>query len=144
MGMNFGYAPFPSREESIALIRKAVEQGITFFDTAEVYGPYTNETLVGQALAPFKSETGGVPIVIATKFGFEFQDGKMVGINSRPDNIRKSKAHAVQPVSALQNEYSLWTRQHEAEIIPTINEPGSKAILCIHSRYDQNSSSDRK
>ena len=105
MGMNFGYAPFPTKKEAIALIRKAVEEGTTFFDTAEVYGPYTNETLVGEALAPFKGEVGGVPIVIATKFGFNFQDGKMTGINSRPDNVRKSKAHAVQPVSALQSKY---------------------------------------
>ncbi|MFN8354063.1 MAG: aldo/keto reductase [Spirosomataceae bacterium] len=172
MGMSFSYAPFPPKEDAIRLIRKAVEQGITFFDTAEVYGPYTNEELVGEALAPFKNE-----VIIATKFGFNIIDGKMVGVNSRPENIRKvaeeslkrlnvevidlfyqhrvdpnvpiedvagtvkdlihegkvkyfglseagantiRKAHAVLPVSALQSEYSLWTRQHEAEIIPTI------------------------
>lgn len=176
MGMSFSYAPFPSKEDSINLIRKAVEQGVTFFDTAEVYGPYTNEELVGEALAPFKNE-----VVIATKFGFNIQGGKMVGVNSHPDNIRKAvegslkrlgvevidllyqhrvdpavpieevagtvkdlieegkikyfglseagvntirKAHTVLPVSALQSEYSLWTRQHEAEIIPTIEELG--------------------
>lgn len=176
MGMSFSYAPFPPKEESIKLIRQAVEQGVTFFDTAEVYGPYTNEEIVGEALAPFKNET-----TIATKFGFDIQDGKMVGVNSRPDNIRRAvegslkrlnvdaidllyqhrvdpnvpiedvagtvkdlikegkvkyfglseagastirKAHAVMPVSALQSEYSLWTRQHEAEIIPTIEELG--------------------
>lgn len=176
MGMSFSYAPFPPKEDSIKLIRQAVEQGVTFFDTAEVYGPYTNEEIVGEALAPFKNET-----TIATKFGFDIQDGKMVGVNSRPDNIRRAvegslkrlnvdaidllyqhrvdpnvpiedvagtvkdliqegkvkyfglseagastirKAHAVLPVSALQSEYSLWTRQHEAEIIPTIEELG--------------------
>jgi aryl-alcohol dehydrogenase-like predicted oxidoreductase len=83
--MSFSYAPFPSKEDSIKLIRQAVEQGVTFFDTAEVYGPYTNEEIVGEALAPFKNET-----TIATKFGFDIQDGKMVGVNSRPDNIRRA------------------------------------------------------
>ena len=181
MGMSFSYAPFPPKEDSIALIRSAVEQGITFFDTAEVYGPYTNEELVGEALTPFKNGAGGVSLVIATKFGFNIVDGKMVGVNSRPENIRKvvenslkrlgvecidllyqhrvdpnvpiedvagtvkdlisegkakyfglseagantiRKAHVVQPVSALQSEYSLWTRNHEVEIIPTIEELG--------------------
>lgn len=176
MGMSFGYAPFPPKEDSIALIRKAVEEGVTFFDTAEVYGPYNNEEIVGEALSPFKGEA-----VIATKFGFNIQDGKMAGVDSRPETIRKvvegslkrlgvecidllyqhrvdpnvpiedvagtvkdliqegkvtyfglseagtntiRKAHAIQPVSALQSEYSLWTRQHEAEIIPTIEELG--------------------
>lgn len=176
MGMSFGYAPFPPKEDSIALIRKAVEQGVTFFDTAEVYGPYNNEEIVGEALSPFKGEA-----VIATKFGFNIQNGKMMGVDSRPETIRKAvegslkrlgvecidllyqhrvdpnvpiedvagtvkdliqegkvtyfglseagantirKAHAIQPVSALQSEYSLWTRQHEAEIIPTIEELG--------------------
>ena len=181
MGMSFSYAPFPEKKDSIALIHKAVEEGITFFDTAEVYGPHTNEELMGEALEPFKNKTSGVPLVIATKFGFDIQSGKMVGVNSHPKNIRKvceeslkrlrietidlfyqhrvdpnvpiedvagtvkeliqegkvkyfglseagantiRKAHAVQPVSALQSEYSLWTRQHEQEIIPTINELG--------------------
>ena len=176
MGMSFSYAPFPEKKDAIALIHKAVEEGVTFFDTAEVYGPFTNEALVGEALAPFKGK-----VVIATKFGFNFQNGKMAGINSRPENIKRAaedsmkrlkvdvidlyyqhrvdpnvpiedvagavkdliaagkvkyfglseagantirKAHAVQPVSALQSEYSLWTRQHEAEIIPTIEELG--------------------
>jgi aryl-alcohol dehydrogenase-like predicted oxidoreductase len=176
MGMTFSYAPFPEKKDSIALIHKAVEQGVTFFDTAEVYGPYNNEELVGEALAAFKGE-----VVIATKFGFNFQDGKMSGVNSRPENIKKvaeeslkrlrvdvidlfyqhrvdpnvpiedvagavkdliaagkvkhfglseagantiRKAHAVQPVAALQSEYSMWTRQHEKEIIPTIEELG--------------------
>jgi len=176
MGMSFGYGPAGDTQEMIAVIRAAVEQGITFFDTAEVYGPYTNEILVGEALEPFKGE-----VVIATKFGFNFVDGKMAGLNSRPENIRKvaeeslkrlrvevldlfyqhrvdpnvpieevagtvkdliqegkvthfglseagaatiRRAHAVQPVTALQSEYSLWTRQHEKEIIPTIEELG--------------------
>ncbi len=176
MGMSFGYGPAGEKREMIKVIREAVEQGITFFDTAEVYGPYTNEELVGEALEPFKGE-----IIIATKFGFNFVDGKMAGVNSRPENIRKvaeesmkrlkievidlfyqhrvdpsvpiedvagavkdliqagkvkhfglseagaqtiRKAHAVQPVTALQSEYSLWTRQHEKEIIPTIEELG--------------------
>jgi aryl-alcohol dehydrogenase-like predicted oxidoreductase len=176
MGMSFGYGPAGEKSEMIKILRAAVEQGITFFDTAEVYGPYTNEYLVGEALEPFKNE-----VVIATKFGFNFVDGKMAGLNSRPENIRKvaeesmkrlkidvidlfyqhrvdpsvpiedvagtvkdlinegkvkhfglseagantiRKAHAVQPVTALQSEYSLWTRQHEKEIIPTIEELG--------------------
>jgi aryl-alcohol dehydrogenase-like predicted oxidoreductase len=176
MGMSFSYAPFPDKKDSIALLHKAVESDITFFDTAEVYGPFTNEKLVGEALAPYKNQ-----IVIATKFGFKIQDGKMLGVDSTPANIRKvaeeslkrlriecidlfyqhrvdvnvpiedvagtvkdliqegkvkyfglseagantiRKAHAVQPVSALQSEYSLWTRQHEKEIIPTIQELG--------------------
>jgi aryl-alcohol dehydrogenase-like predicted oxidoreductase len=176
MGKSFSYAPFPPKEESVALIRKAVEEGITFFDTAEVYGPYNNEEIVGEALQPFKNE-----VIIATKFGFNIQDGKMIGVDSRPETIRGAvegslkrlrvecidllyqhrvdpkvpiedvagtvqdlikegkaryfglseagantirKAHAIQPVSALQSEYSLWTRQHEAEILPTIEELG--------------------
>ncbi|MFI5154498.1 MAG: aldo/keto reductase [Chitinophagales bacterium] len=176
MGMTFSYVPFPEKKDMIVLMRKAVEQGVTFFDTAEVYGPYNNEELVGEALAPFRNEA-----VIATKFGFDIQDGKMVGVNSRPEHIKKvvegslkrlrtdfidlyyqhrvdpkvpiedvagavkdlikegkvkhfglseagaqtiRRAHAVQPVAALQSEYSLWTRQHELEIIPTIEELG--------------------
>ena len=176
MGMSFGYGPAADKTDMIALVRAAVEQGVTFFDTAEVYGPFINEELVGEALEPFKGE-----VVIATKFGFNIQDGKMAGVNSRPDNIRRvaeasmkrlrvevidlfyqhrvdpnvsiedvagtvrdliqegkvkhfglseagaqtiRRAHAVQPVTALQSEYSLWTRQHEREIIPTIEELG--------------------
>ena len=176
MGMSFGYAPFPDKKDSIALIHAAVGQGITFFDTAEVYGPYHNETLLGEALAPFRDQ-----VVIATKFGFNIVDDKMVGVNSQPEHIRQAvegslrrlrvecidllyqhrvdpnvpieevagtvqdliregkvkyfglseagahtirRAHAVQPVAALQSEYSLWTRQHEREIIPTIEELG--------------------
>lgn len=176
MGMSFSYAPFPERRASIALLHQAVEAGVTFFDTAEVYGPYSNEEIVGEALAPFRGK-----VVIATKFGFNIVDGKMNGVNSRPDHIRAAvegslrrlgvdcidllyqhrvdpqvpieevagtvrdliaegkakhfglseagantirRAHAVQPVTALQSEYSLWTRQHEVEIIPTIEELG--------------------
>lgn len=176
MGMSFGYTPIPDRNDMINLIRKAVEKGVTFFDTAEVYGPYTNEELVGAALEPFKGQ-----VAIATKFGFEFKDGKQVGLDSRPENIRKvaeeslkrlktdvinlfyqhrvdlnvpiedvagtvkdliqegkvkhfglseagaetiRKAHAIQPVAALQSEYSLWHRKPEEEIIPTLEELG--------------------
>lgn len=176
MGMSFGYGPAADKKEMIKLIRAAVEAGVNFFDTAEVYGPFTNEELVGEALKPFKGE-----MIIATKFGFNIQNGKMAGVNSRPENIRKvaeesmkrlsidvidlfyqhrvdpnvpiedvagavqdlikegkvkhfglseagantiRRAHAVQPVTAIQNEYSLWTRKHEKEIIPTIEELG--------------------
>lgn len=176
MGMSFSYYPFPEKKDAINLIHKAVEQGVTFFDTAEVYGPYTNEELVGEALAPYRNE-----VIIATKFGFNIQDGKMIGVNSKPEQIRKAvegslkrlkvdvidllyqhrvdpntpiedvagtvknliaegkvkyfglseagattirRAHAVQPVSALQSEYSIWTRQHEKEILPTLEELG--------------------
>jgi aryl-alcohol dehydrogenase-like predicted oxidoreductase len=176
MGMSFGYGPAGEKNEMIKVLHAAVEQGVTFFDTAEVYGPYTNEELVGEALAPFKGK-----VIIATKFGFKFQDGKHVGVDSSPMGIRQHvegslkrlkidvidllyqhrvdpnvpiedvagavkdliqegkvkhfglseagaqtirKAHAVQPVAALQSEYSLWTRQHETEIIPTIEELG--------------------
>jgi aryl-alcohol dehydrogenase-like predicted oxidoreductase len=176
MGMSFGYGTVSDEKEMIALIRSAVENGVTFFDTAEVYGPYTNEELVGKALEPFKGK-----VAIATKFGFNFQDGINTGLNSRPENIRKvaeaslkrlrieaidlfyqhrvdpnvpiedvagavkdliqegkvkhfglseagvqviRRAHAVQPVTALQSEYSLWWREPEDEIIPTLEELG--------------------
>jgi aryl-alcohol dehydrogenase-like predicted oxidoreductase len=176
MGMSHGYAPFPEKKDSIKFIHQAIEAGVDFFDTAEVYGPFTNEELVGEALASYRER-----VVIATKFGFNIVDGKMSGVNSRPDNIRKAvegslrrlrvdcidllyqhrvdpnvpiedvagtvkdliaegkakyfglpeagaqtirRAHAVQPVAALQSEYSLWTRQHEAEIIPPIEKLG--------------------
>ena len=176
MGINFGYGSTLDKQEAITLIRTAVQKGVTFFDTAEVYGPFTNEEIVGEALAPF-----GKDVVIATKFGFDIQNGKQVGLNSRPENIRKAaeaslkrlqvgvidlfyqhrvdpnvpiedvagtvkdlikegkvkhfglseagaqtirRAHAVQPVTALQSEYSLWTRKPEEEIIPTIEELG--------------------
>ncbi len=178
MGMSFGYGPAGEKSEMIKVIRAAVEQGITFFDTAEIYGPFTNEILVGEALEPFKNQ-----VVIATKFGFKIdrETMKYGGQDSRPENIRRvaeeslkrlkieaidlfyqhrvdpnvpiedvagtvrdliqegkvkyfgiseagantiRRAHAVQPVTALQSEYSLWTRQHEREIIPTIEELG--------------------
>lgn len=176
MGLNFSYGHALDKKEAIALLRAAVEQGVTLFDTAEVYGPFTNEEIVGEALAPFRKD-----VVIATKFGFDIQDGKIAGVNSNPAHIRQvvesslkrlnievidllyqhrvdpkvpiedvagtvkdliaegkvkyfglsepgaqtiRKAHAVQPVSALQNEYSLWTRKPEEEIIPTIEELG--------------------
>jgi len=176
MGLNFGYGTSLDKQEAIALIRAAVEKGVTFFDSAEVYGPFTNEEIVGEALAPF-----GKDVIIATKFGFDIQNGKQVGLNSRPENIRKMaesslkrlkvdvidllyqhrvdpnvpieevagtvkdliregkvkhfglseagaktirRAHAVQPVTALQSEYSLWTRKPEEEVIPTLEELG--------------------
>lgn len=176
MGMSFGYGPAADKKEMIALIRAAVEQGITFFDTAEAYGPFTNEELVGEAIAPLRDE-----VVIATKFGFKIQDGKQDGVNSRPEHIREvaeaslkrlkvevidlfyqhrvdpdvpiedvagvvkeliqegkvkhfglseagvqtiHRAHAVQPVTALQSEYSLWTRGPEAEVLPILEELG--------------------
>src|SRR5881296_1854807 len=177
MGMSFSYPPFPDRQEMIALIRTAFERGITFFDTAEVYGPFTNEELVGEAVAPFRKQ-----VVIATKFGFRFAaDGKQLGQDSRPETIKQAvegslkrlktdvidllyqhrvdvnvpiedvastvkeliqqgkvthfglseagvktirRAHAVQPVTALQSEYSLWFRRPEAEVIPTLEELG--------------------
>ena len=176
MGMSFGYGTISDKQEMIALIRSAVEQGITFFDTAEVYGPFINEEIVGEALEPFKGQ-----VVIATKFGFNFKDGVNTGLNSRPAHIKKvaeeslkrlridaidlfyqhrvdpnvpiedvagtvkdlikegkvkhfglseagvkniRRAHAVQPVTALQSEYSLWWREPEAEIIPLLEELG--------------------
>jgi aryl-alcohol dehydrogenase-like predicted oxidoreductase len=183
MGMNFGYGPAMEKPQAISLVRAAVERGVTFFDTAEVYGPYTNEVVVGEALAPFRSQ-----VVIATKFGFDL-DPKLdsrgmkgvPGLNSRPEHIKEAvegslkrlqvevidllyqhrvdpdvpiedvagavkeliqegkvkhfglseagartirRAHAVQPVAAVQSEYSLWTRGPEAEVLPTLEELG--------------------
>jgi len=177
MGMSFGYGPAGDKQEMISVIRSAVDLGITFFDTAEVYGPFTNEELVGEALAPVRDR-----VVIATKFGFHIDlAGKQAGLDSRPEQIKKvaeaslkrlrtdridlfyqhrvdpnvpieevagavgnliragkvrhfglseagvgilRRAHAVQPVTALQSEYSLWWREPEAEIIPTLEELG--------------------
>src|SRR5690349_18809349 len=178
MGMSFGYGPPADTKEMISLIRKAVELGVTFFDTAEVYGPFTNEELVGEALAPLRKQ-----VAIATKFGFKHDPstGKQAGLNSRPEHIKEvaeaslkrlktdaidlfyqhrvdpnvpiedtagavkdliregkvkhfglseagvqtiRRAHAVQPVAALQSEYSLWWREPEKEIIPTLEELG--------------------
>jgi aryl-alcohol dehydrogenase-like predicted oxidoreductase len=178
MGLSFGFGPPVAKNEGIALIRAAVERGVTFFDTAEVYGPYTNEELVGEALAPFRDQ-----VVIATKFGFKIDPatGKQAGLDSRPAHIKEAaegslkrlktgvidlyyqhrvdpnvpiedtagavkeliqqgkvkhfglseagvqtirRANAVQPVTALQSEYSLWFREHEKEVIPTLEELG--------------------
>jgi aryl-alcohol dehydrogenase-like predicted oxidoreductase len=179
MGMSFGFGPAMDKKEGIALIRAAVERGVTFFDTAEVYGPFTNEELVGEALAPFREQ-----VVIATKFGWEANPadgGKWTSLNSRPEHIKNvaeaslkrlkvdaidlfyqhrvdlnvpiedtagavkdliqqgkvkhfglseagvqtiRRAHAVQPVAALQSEYSLWFREPEKEVIPTLEELG--------------------
>ena len=177
MGMSFSYPPFPDKREMISLIRTAVDRGVTFFDTAEVYGPFTNEELVGEALAPVREQ-----VVIATKFGFRFgPDGKQLGQDSRPEHVKQAvegslkrlktdvidllyqhrvdinvpiedvagavrdliqegkvkyfglseagvktirRAHAVQPVAALQSEYSLWFRRPEAEVVPTLAELG--------------------
>jgi len=178
MGMSFGFGPAMDKKDGIALIRAAVERGVTFFDTAEVYGPFANEELVGEALAPFRKE-----VVIATKFAFKFdpETRKQTGLDSRPEHIKEvaeaslkrlrtdvidlfyqhrvdpnvpiedvagavkeliqqgkvkhfglseagvktiRRAHAVQPVTALQSEYSLWWREPEAEVIPTLEELG--------------------
>jgi aryl-alcohol dehydrogenase-like predicted oxidoreductase len=176
MGMSFGYGPAGEKNEMISVIRGAVERGVTFFDTAEVYGPFTNEELVGEALAPFRDK-----VVIATKFGFKIQDGKQAGLDSRPAHIKEvaeaslkrlktdvidlfyqhrvdpevpiedvagavkdlidqgkvkhfglseagaqtiRRAHAVQPVAALQSEYSIWWREPEEEILPALKELG--------------------
>jgi aryl-alcohol dehydrogenase-like predicted oxidoreductase len=175
MGLSFGYGPATDKNEGIALIRAAFERGVTFFDTAEAYGPFTNEELLGEALKPFRDQ-----VVIATKFGFEGGDSKG-GLNSKPESIRAfveaslkrlrtdridllyqhrvdpnvpiedvagtvkeliqagkvkhfglseagaqtiRRAHAVQPVAALQSEYSLWFREPENEILPTLEELG--------------------
>jgi aryl-alcohol dehydrogenase-like predicted oxidoreductase len=179
MGMSFSYAPFPEKKDSIALLRAAVERGVTFFDTAEVYGPFNNEELVGEALEPFRGQ-----VVIATKFGFDINPDGSRGprpTNSLPEHIKQSvegslkrlktdvidlyyqhrvdpdvpiedvagavkeliqegkvkhfgmseaapktirRAHAVQPLTALQSEYSLWYRAPEAEVIPTLEQLG--------------------
>src|SRR4051812_42181592 len=176
MGLSFGLGPAVDQQTGIEVIRKAVEKGVTFFDTAEVYGPFTNEELVGEALAPFRKD-----VVIATKFGFDIKDGKQAGLDSRPEHIKQvaeaslkrlntdvidlfyqhrvddkvpiedvagavkeliqqgkvkhfglseagaktiRRAHAVQPVTALQSEYSLWWRELESEILPTLEELG--------------------
>src|SRR6516225_822987 len=176
MGLSFGYGPAVDKQQGISLIRAAVERGVTFFDTAEVYGPYTNEELVGEALAPFRNQ-----VKIATKFGFKIENGKQAGLDSRPEHIKETaeaslkrlktdvidlfyqhrvddqvpiedvagavkdliqegkvkhfglseagaqtirRAHKVQPVAALQSEYSLFWREPEKQIIPTLEELG--------------------
>jgi aryl-alcohol dehydrogenase-like predicted oxidoreductase len=176
MGMSSSFPPFPEPQDMIRLIREAVERGLTFFDTAQVYGPFTNETLVGEALEPVREQA-----VIATKFGFELSTGQPRGLDSRPDTIRRTveeslrrlrtdhidllyqhrvdpdvpvedvagtvrelieqgkvrhfglseagaqtirRAHAVQPVTALQSEYSLWWREPEESVLPVLEELG--------------------
>jgi aryl-alcohol dehydrogenase-like predicted oxidoreductase len=176
MGMSQSFPPIPERSDSIALIRAAVERGVTFFDTAQVYGPFDNEEIVGEALEPMRAQ-----VVIATKFGFELSSGVSTGVDSRPETIKRSvdeslkrlrtdyidllyqhrvdpnvpmedvagavreliavgkvrhfglseagvenirRAHAVQPVTALQSEYSLWWREPEEAILPTLEQLG--------------------
>lgn len=176
MGLSFGYGPAVDKPQGISLIRAAVERGVTFFDTAEVYGPFTNEELVGEALAPFRKD-----VVIATKFGFHIENGKQAGLDSRPEHIKQvaeaslkrlrtdvidlfyqhrvddkvpiedvagavkdliqqgkvnhfglseagvqtiRRAHAVQPVTELQSEYSLFWREPEKEVVPALEELG--------------------
>jgi aryl-alcohol dehydrogenase-like predicted oxidoreductase len=176
MGLSFGYGPAVEKQQGISVIRAAAERGVTFFDTAEVYGPFANEELVGEALAPFRGK-----VAIATKFGFKLENGKQAGLDSRPEHIKEvadaslnrlkvesidlfyqhrvdpnvpiedvagavkdliqqgkvkhfglseagvqviRQAHNVQPVTALQSEYSLWWREPEAEILPTLEELG--------------------
>ena len=178
MGMSFGYGPPKDKRQMISIVRAAVERGVTFFDTAEVYGPFSNEELVGEALAPFREK-----VAIATKFGFQLDpaSGKQIGLDSRPEHIREvaeaslkrlkvdaidlfyqhrvdldvpiedvagavkkliqegkvrhfglseagaktiRRAHAVEPVTAVQSEYSLWTRGPEKEVLPTLEELG--------------------
>src|SRR4026208_723626 len=178
MGMSFGYGPPKDKQEMISLLRAAVARGVTFFDTAEVYGPFANEELVGEGLGPFRDQ-----VVIATKFGFKLdpKSGRSIGVDSRPEHIKEvaeaslkrlktdvidlfyqhrvdpevpiedvagavkdliqegkvrhfglseagmqtlRRAHAIQPVTALQNEYSLWWRRPEEEVLPTCEELG--------------------
>jgi aryl-alcohol dehydrogenase-like predicted oxidoreductase len=176
MGLSFGMGPAVRKEEGIALIRAAVDRGVTLFDTAEVYGPFTNEELVGEALAPVRHQ-----VVIATKFGWKIEDGEQTGLDSRPAHVKAvadaslkrlrtdtidlfyqhrvdpdvpiedvagaikdliqagkvrhwglseagvqtiRRAHAVQPVAAVQSEYSLWWREPEAEVLPTLEALG--------------------
>jgi aryl-alcohol dehydrogenase-like predicted oxidoreductase len=176
MGISFGYGRASTREDGVAIIRAAFDRGVTFFDTAEAYGPFMNEELVGEALGPVRDQ-----VVIATKFGFKFENGKQAGLDSRPSHIREvadaslkrlntdridllyqhrvdpavpiedvagavkdliregkvrhfglseagaqtiRRAHAIQPVAALQSEYSLWWREPEHEILPTLEELG--------------------
>jgi aryl-alcohol dehydrogenase-like predicted oxidoreductase len=176
MGLSFGLGPAVDKKQGVSLIRAAVDRGVTFFDTAEVYGPFTNEELVGEALSPLRDS-----VVIATKFGFKIENGKQAGLDSRPEHIKEvahsslkrlkrdaidlfyqhrvdpnvpiedvagavkdliqqgkvkhfglseagvqtiRRAHQVQPVTALQSEYSLWWREPEAEVIPTLEELG--------------------
>jgi len=203
MGLSHAYGPATDRQQALALIRGAVERGVTLFDTAEIYGPFTNEELLGEALAPFRRQ-----VAIATKFGFKIVDGKQVGLDSRPEHIREvveaclkrlrtevvdllyqhrvdpdvpieevagtvkqlieqgkvrhfglseagastiRRAHAIQPVTALQSEYSLWWREPEREVLPTLEELGIGLVpysplgrgfltgaISEHTRFDAN------
>lgn len=201
MGLSFSYGPAVEKRQGISLIRAAFDHGVTFFDTAEVYGPFTNEELVGEALAPIRDQ-----VVIATKFGFKFADGKQAGLDSRPQHIKEAveaslkrlqtdvidllyqhrvdpnvpieevagavkdlieagkvrhfglseagvktirRAHAVRAVTALQSEYSLWFREHEKEILPTIEELGIGLVAYsplgkgfLTGKMDQNTTFD--
>ena len=204
MGMSYGYGPAGDKQEMIALLRKAVERGVTFFDTAEVYGPFKNEELVGEALAPLRDQ-----VVIATKFGFKIgPKGEQIGVDSRPEHIREvveaslkrlqidtidllyqhrvdtevpiedvagavkeliqegkvkhfglseagvqtiRRAHAVQPVTALQSEYSLWWRRPEEEALPVLEELGIGFVPFsplgrgfLTGKIDENTSFDEK
>jgi aryl-alcohol dehydrogenase-like predicted oxidoreductase len=204
MGMSYGYGPAGDKQEMISLLRQAVERGVTFFDTAEVYGPFKNEELVGEALAPLRDE-----VVIATKFGFKISPkGEQVGVDSRPAHIREvvnaslkrlqidtidllyqhrvdtevpiedvagtvkeliqegkvkhfglseagvqtiRRAHAVQPVTALQSEYSLWWRRPEEDVLPVLAELGIGFVPFsplgrgfLTGKIDENTSFDKK
>ena len=203
MGMTFSYGPPADKGEMIKLLRSAVERGVTFFDTAEVYGPFNNEALVGEALSPIRDQ-----VVIATKFGFKIENGKQAGLDSRPAHIKEvadasltrlktdridlfyqhrvdldvpiedvagavkdliqagkvkhfgmseagvktiRRAHAVQPVAALQSEYSLWWREPEAEILPAIESLGIVFVPYsplgrgfLTGRIDENTEFDSK
>jgi aryl-alcohol dehydrogenase-like predicted oxidoreductase len=202
MGMSFGFGPAADKQEMISVIRSAVERGVTFFDTAEAYGPFTNEELVGEALSPFRAH-----VVIATKFGFKFEDGGQRGLDSRPAHIKAvaeaslkrlridaidlfyqhrvdlevpiedvagavkdliqegkvkhfglseagvqtiRRAHAVQPVTALQSEYSLWWRNPETDVLPTLEELGIGLVPFsplgkgfLTGKIDENTTFDR-
>jgi aryl-alcohol dehydrogenase-like predicted oxidoreductase len=201
MGMSYAYGPASDKKEMIKLIRSAVERGVTFFDTAEIYGPFTNEELVGEALAPYRDK-----VVIATKFGFNIKDGKEAGLDSRPEHIRQAvegslkrlkietidllyqhrvdpnvpieevaeavkeliqegkvkhwglseagiqtirRAHKVQPLTAVQSEYSIWWRRPEEELLPTLEELGIGFVpfsplgkVFLTGRFDKNSKFD--
>ena len=117
MGLSINYGEPLDTETGVHVIRGAHDLGVTFFDTTQSYGPFTNETLVGEALAPIRDQ-----VIIATKFGFGFNGTERTGLDSRPDTIRRG--HAVQPVAAVQNEYSIWARESEAEVLPTCAELG--------------------
>lgn len=201
MGMSHGYGPAADKNEMISLIHSAIDLGVTFFDTAEIYGPFTNEELVGEALKPFRDR-----VVIATKFGFNIQDGKQSGFDSRPEHIQKAvegslkrlkietidllyqhrvdpnvpiedvagkikdliregkvkywglseagistirRAHSVQPLAAIQSEYSMWWRRPEEELLPVLDELGIGFVPFsplgrgfLAGRFDKNSTFD--